>query len=165
MPKSPYIVRNDRLSDVISAIQTLGTYRFYKLGVDSWSERICGDSAEAEKWSLIFKEHPEFFRFSSDGSKASLVLRRQKPKLFDVDTLEFVTREERDGRAADGQRRITRAPLSENDLKMLIDVAISLHSKALEDKRDGRWWISMLTTVGVALIGLIGVWLGAQLSP
>lgn len=165
MPNSPYIVSNDRLSDVISAIQTLGTYRYYKLSVDAWSERICGDGSEAEKWKLVFKEHPEFFRFSSDGSKASLVLRRQKPKLFDVDTLEFVTREERDGRSADGQQRITRAPLSDNDLKMLIDVAIALHSKALENQRDGRWWISVISTIGVALIGLIGVWLGARLSP
>ena len=93
MMRSPYLASNDRLGDVISAIQTLGTYRFYKLKPDSWSERISGDGDQVDSWTKIFRDHPEFFRFSSDDRSVSLVLRRQKPKLFDVDSLEMVTRE------------------------------------------------------------------------
>jgi len=120
MPRSPYLVNDDRLGDVLSAIQTLGTYRFYKLTPEKWSARISGDGGNDKHWKQVFREHPEFFRFSSDDTKVSLVLRRQKPKLFDVDSLEIVTRAERDGRDSGGQARITRAPLIEGELRMLV---------------------------------------------
>ncbi|RYH00683.1 N-carbamoyl-L-amino acid amidohydrolase [Salipiger sp. IMCC34102] len=149
---------------MLSAIQTLGTYRFYKFSPEKWSARISGDSTTAKHWEQVFREHPEFFRFSSDDAKVSLVLRRQKPKLFDVDTLQMVTRAERDGRDTDGQARITRAPLEAGELQMLINVANGLHSKALQDRQDGRWWLPLVATVFSAVIGLAGVWLGATLK-
>lgn len=164
MPRSPYLVNDDRLGDVLSAIQTLGTYRYYKLTPEKWSARISGDSNLGKHWEQVFRQHPEFFRFSSDGAKASLVLRRQKPKLFDVDLLEVVTRAERDSRDSDGQARITRAPLGEGELQMLIGVANGLHSKALQDRQDSRWWIPLIATIFSAVIGLAGVWLGATLK-
>ncbi|OIQ40133.1 MAG: hypothetical protein BM560_14155 [Roseobacter sp. MedPE-SWde] len=164
MSRSPYLVNDDRLSDVLSAIQTLGTYRFYKLKPESWSARISGDSSQGKRWEQIFRQHPEFFRFSSDDTKVSLVLRRQKPKLFDVDSLEVVTRAERDNRDSAGQARITRSPLAEGELQMLIDVASNLHSKALQDRQDSRWWLPFLATVFSAVMGLAGVWLGSTLN-
>lgn len=164
MPRSPYLANNDRLGEVLSAIQTLGTYRFYKLTPEQWSTRINGDSGSEKHWKKIFDEHPEFFRFSSDGAKVSLVLRRQKPKLFDVDSLEMVTRVERDSRDSDGQARITRAPLIEGELRMLVDIASGLHSKALQDRQESRWWLPFIATVFSAVIGLAGVWLGATLK-
>ncbi len=164
MRKSPYLANDDRLGDVLSAIQTLGTYRFYKLTPERWSARIGGDNGLRKHWEQVFREHPEFFRFSSDDAKVSLVLRRQKPKLFDVDSLEIVTRAERDSRDSEGQSRITRAPLGEGELQMLIDVANSLHSKALQDRQDSRWWLPLAATAFSAAIGLAGVWLGATLK-
>ncbi|MEP0942018.1 MAG: hypothetical protein ABJH20_09920 [Rhizobiaceae bacterium] len=148
----------------MSAIQTLGTYRFYKLTPRKWSDRISGDSNSEKHWERVFRQHPEFFRFSSDGAKVSLVLRRQKPKLYDVDSLELVTRTERDGRDSVGQARITRAPLEEGEMQMLIGVANGLHSKALQDKQDSRWWLPLVATIFSATIGLAGVWLGATLN-
>lgn len=164
MPSSPYLSHKDRLGDVLAAIQTLGTYRFYKLSPEGWSNRICGSGQQEQAWRTVFSEHPEFFRFSSDGTKVSLVLRRQKPKLFDVDALSLVSREERDARDASGQARISRAPLSDSELQFLVNMANDLHGKALEDRREGRWWVTMLVPVLVAAIGLVGVWLGASLK-
>lgn len=165
MKRSPYLRSNDRLGDVVSAIQTLGTYRFYKLTPEKWSERICGSDNQKERWIKVFREHSEFFRFSSSDRMVSLVLRRQKPKLFDVDTLELVSRTERQCRSAEGRSRISRAPLTESELQMLIGVATSLHSKALQDRQDGRWWYPVAVTLVTAMIGLGGVWLGATLKP
>jgi len=164
MRKSPYLADDDRLGDVLSAIQTLGTYRFYKLTSEQWSTRIAGNASLAKHWEQVFRQHSEFFRFSSDDAKVSLVLRRQKPKLFDVDSLEIVTRTERDSRDEEGQSRITRAPLGEGELQMLIDVANNLHSKALQDRRDSRWWLPLVATAFSAIVGLTGVWLGATLK-
>lgn len=164
MSKSPYLRNDDRLNDVISAIQTLGTYRFYRMSPQKWSERICGDESQAEKWCGVFRDHPEFFRFSSDDKSVSLVLRRQKPKLFDVDSLKLISRDDRVLRNAEGRARISRSPLSEGELQLLIGLATNFHSKALEDRRDGRWWTPIATTVIAALIGLGGVVLGSMLD-
>lgn len=164
MKNSPYISEEDRLGDVISAIQTLGTYRFYKLTPDQWSQRISGDAPHSKKWATVFKEHPEFFRLSGKGDKVCLVLRRQKPKLFDVDTLQTITRDERNQRDVAGQSRVTRAPLTENELQLLVTIAGNLHSKALDDRRDSRWWMPYVMTAVSASIGLFGVWLGAALK-
>jgi hypothetical protein len=160
MPKSPYLATDERLSDVISAIQTLGTYRFYKLSTEKWSERICGDGSQTVKWKNVFEQHPEFFRYSADLKNVSLVLRRQRPKLFDVDTLKLVDRVDREARDTAGKARISRAPLSESELQLLIELAVNLHKKALEDRRDARWWMPLL----IAAIGLFGVWLGANIN-
>jgi hypothetical protein len=160
MSKSPYLKTDERLSDVISAIQTLGTYRFYKLSTEKWSERICGDTSQTAKWKKVFEEHPEFFRYSADLKNVSLVLRRQRPKLYDVDTLQLVQRVDREARDAAAKARISRAPLTESELQLLIELAVNLHKKALEDRRDSRWWMPLL----IAAIGLFGVWLGANIN-
>ena len=47
---SPYIEANNRLADVIAAIQAMGTYKFYKLDFAGWADRISGDELEAPHW-------------------------------------------------------------------------------------------------------------------
>tara|TARA_R110002049_G_C9122419_1_gene558478 strand:+ start:93 stop:587 length:495 start_codon:yes stop_codon:yes gene_type:complete len=134
------------------------------MSTEKWSERICGDASQREKWHLVFKDHPEFFRHSADGKSVSLILRRQKPKLYDVDTLEMISREDRLARDTVGRARVSRSPLSESELQLLIGLATNFHSKALEDRRDGRWWMSIATTLIAASIGLAGVIVGSFLS-
>lgn len=164
MVKSPYLVNDDRLADLIAAIQTLGSYRFYRLPPEKWSYRISGSDKQVGRWRKVFSEHPEFFRYSQDGSTVCLVLRRQKPKVFDVDTLQTISRDDREGRDAEAKARVSRAPLSEAEMGLLVELASELHSKALEDRRDSRWWVPLVTTSVSAVAGLIGVWIGAKLK-
>src|SRR6476659_7072242 len=95
-PLSPYLKDGTRLGDVIAAIQAMATYKFYKLTHEGWADRIAADKAQSEKWKVIFLEHPEFFRLDSARNKASLVWRRQFPKLYSVDTLQALTKEQYD---------------------------------------------------------------------
>ena len=37
---SPYLNDDNRLGDVIAAIQAMGTYKFYKLSFDNWADRV-----------------------------------------------------------------------------------------------------------------------------
>lgn len=164
MKTSPYLKDPDRLADVIAAIQTLGSYRFYRLSPEKWSHRISGSNKKIGRWRAVFREHPEFFRFSGDQTTVCLVLRRQKPKLFDVDSLEIVSREDRESRSEEGKARVSRAPLSEMELNLLVDLAIKLHSKSLENKRDSRWWIPLLAAALSAISGLVGVVVGSKLK-
>lgn len=152
--KNPYL-SDGRLGDVIAAITTLGTYKFYKLDTARWADRIAGTADGADKWQQVFSEHPEFFRLTSDQKKVSLVWRRQFPRNFDVDAEpEQFPDHEVDGLT---ESRISRRPLLPNEVTELIGVAIKLHDRALEQQKARTWWIPVvLSLVGV----LVGAWIG-----
>ena len=154
---SPYLKEEKRLGHVISAIQVMGTYKFYKLDFAGWADRIEGNGKQAEHWKQIFQEHPEFFRLDAPREKASLVWRRNYQKLYDVDREEKITREEYRQLSNDQKSRISRNPLTNSDISTLITTAIQLHSRALEHQQDKRWWIS-------GVIGLMGVIVGAVIQ-
>ncbi len=154
---SPYLAAHDRLADVIAAIQAMGTYKFYKLDFAGWADRISGDESEASHWKEVFEQHPEFFRLDSQRKKASLVWRRQHQKLFDVDKESTITRAEFRNLSSAQKDRVSRMPLRSDELATLISTATNLHSRALEHKKDARWWIS-------GAIGLAGVIIGASIT-
>lgn len=90
--ESPYIENENRLSDILAAIQVMATYRFYKLDFKNWSMRISGDEANHDYWRKIFEEHPEFFRFNTNAEKVSLAWRRSKQRRFHVDLNKEITK-------------------------------------------------------------------------
>jgi hypothetical protein len=159
--KSPYLVNNNRLADVIAAIQTMGSYRYYKLDFAGWADRISGVKEKAEYWRKIFEEHPEFFRLDGKKEKASLVWRRQYPKRFDIDTETHITRDQYYALTPEKQLRISRTSLEADSIQSLINTAIELHSRALQHQQDRRWWIPLIVS-GIG--GLIGAILGGLLK-
>lgn len=154
---SPYLRDANRLGDVIAAIQAMGTYKFYKLTFESWADRITGDVSDSDHWRSVFEEHPEFFRLDSDRERASLVWRRQYAKRFHVDEERKLTNAEYDALSEPSKARVSRNPLTPDDIRALINTAISLHSRALEDLREKRWWLPLASAVG----GLVGAIVGA----
>lgn len=157
---SPYLRDSNRLGDVIAAIQAMGAYKFYKLDFAGWADRLSADESLAEKWKLVFLEHPEFFRLDSARAKASLVWRRQFPKRYDVDAKKTLTHAEYDALTNDQKLRVSRVPLPSADIKALVDTAVNLHSRALEHQKDKRWWVALAGAAG-ALVGSV---LGALLK-
>jgi hypothetical protein len=157
---SPYLRDPGRLGDVIAAIQAMATYKFYKLPFAGWADRMSADESLADKWKLVFLEHPEFFRLDSAKEKASLVWRRQFPKRYDVDAERILTGAEYDALTDERKSRVSRVPLSSSDIKALVDTAVNLHSRALEHQKDKRWWVALAGAIG----GLIGSVLGALLT-
>ena len=105
----------------------------------------------------MFVEHPEFFRLDSERNKASLVWRRQHQKLFNVDTETEISRDQYKSLSERDKTRISRSPLTSTELATLVKAAIDLHSRALERKRDARWWLAGVFT-------LVGVILGATIK-
>lgn len=71
MVNSPYLNEPNRLAEVISAIQAMGNYKFYKLDFEGWADRISGEKNKAEHWKQVFVEHPEFFRLDAERMKVS----------------------------------------------------------------------------------------------
>jgi len=161
MSDSPYLRDDHRLADVIAAIQAMGTYKFYKLDFAGWSDRICGDAKQADHWRKVFEEHPEFFRLDAQRERASLVWRRQHQKRFNVNTETKISREEFEQMSDDDKARVSRTPLTSNEIATLVDTAIDLHSRAMERKRDQRWWVAgAFGLAGVVLGAFIKVWSG-----
>ena len=154
---SPYLAADDRLADVIAAIQVMGTYKFYKLDFETWADRICGDKSEADHWRKVFEQHPEFFRLDSGRKRASLVWRRQRIKHYDVDKGAPITKEAYLALSDLQKKRISRMPLNSDELEMLITTAINLHARALEHRQDNRWWKN-------AAIGFVGALAGGVIA-
>ena len=157
--KSPYLC-DGRLADVIAAIQAMGTYKFYKLDFEGWADRITANKNQSQYWKNLFEQHPEFFRLDGERQRASLVWRRQYPKRFHVDLEKRLSLEEFKALPDDQKKRVSRDPLTPNDIKTLIDTAINLHSRAIESEHERRWWIPLASS---AVGGLVGAGLGVFL--
>ena len=155
---SPYLTSPSRLADVIAAIQTLGSYKFYKLDFAGWADRISADKGKAEHWKAVFEEHPEFFRLDSTGHKASLVWRRQSRKAWQVDEERLVALPEYQAMSDERKDRVSRVPLSASDIQALIKTATDLHSRALETQREKRWLLPLI-------IGALGGILAGAAEP
>lgn len=158
MAESPYLESNQRLSDVIAAIQAMATYKFYKLDFRGWADRIVGDAKKADHWKKIFEEHSEFFRLDSGRKKASLVVRRQHQKLYDVDQEKKISRQEYASLAS--KERISRTPLTSDEISTLINTAIELHSRAVDQENLKKWWIPIVTAIAGFLGAIIGALVG-----
>jgi hypothetical protein len=158
---SPYLNSSNRLADVIAAIQAMATYTRYKLTFEEWADRLSADKTRGSYWKAVFEEHSEFFRLDSTKTRASLVWRRQYPKRFDTQLDRVLSTPEYRALSPSDQERIQRVTLAPADIKTLIDTAINLHSRAIAERAERRWWLPVLTSGIAALIGAsIGVLLG-----
>jgi hypothetical protein len=159
-PESPYVANPNRLADVIAAIQALAVYDFHMRSFEKWAVSISGDESKADYWKRIFEEHPEFFRLDTTRTLASLVWRRQFSKNYHVTRQQRLSDEECANLPEDEQKKLSRPPLAPADIKTLIDAAINLHSRAIELRRESRWWVPLAGAVG----GLVGAVIGALLK-
>lgn len=155
-PDSPYIANTNRLADVIAAIQAMAVYEFHMRSFDKWAESITGDESKADNWKTIFEEHPEFFRLDTTRTLASLVWRRQYPKRYHVDRQQLLSEQESKALPDGEKKRLSRPPLSPTDIKTLIDAAINLHTRAVELRRESRWWVPLACAVGALLGSIVG---------
>ena len=153
---SPYLESENRLADVVAAIQATGSYKYYKLDFATWSERISGSTDQADHWEAVFKEHPEFFRLNTERTHASLVIRRQRQKLYNVDDERLWTKQEYKALADPLKVRFSRAPLEVDEIQALVKVAIELHARAESQRRERRWLVApALALVGALLGGIL----------
>lgn len=159
-PESPYIANPNRLADVIAAIQTMAVYEFHMRSFEKWAVSITGDESKADYWKKVFDDHPEFFRLDTTRTLASLVWRRQYPKRYHVDRQQMLSEQERAALPEDEMGRLSRPPLTPTDIKTLIDTAINLHTRAVELRRESRWWVPLAGAVG----GLVGAIVGSLLK-
>lgn len=172
MSKSPYLINPKRIEDVIAGIQVLGSYekktsRRLKL----WISLLGKDETY---WKKVFEEHPEFFRVNdkteqideldddnSDSNTSeiwiSLRWRFAYQKVYDHIRKIELSEDELKKLTSQEKKKLTRKPLSSEQIQSLITTAINLNEKAINDDIRKKWWRPLLTGVFVILGALIGL--------
>jgi hypothetical protein len=46
-----------------------------------------------------------------------------------------------------------------DDIRSLIDTAVGLHSRALDQQKERRWWLPLVTAVAALFGAVLGAWL------
>jgi hypothetical protein len=165
--KDPYL-KPGRLADVIAAIQVMSAAKRPERKIEDWANEFSRsrDPKTVSHWSSLFEEHREFFLTYKlkDEPKAALRL-RYAFKTYDAETGKEYTPEEIKGLSREERDLLTTKPLSGDHIGTLINTAIGLHTRALEQQSARRWWVPLLAAgfgfagaiVGTFLSALIGL--------
>lgn len=152
--QSPYLRYSSRLADIVAALQVMGTYKFASRIPSEWEKSIGRPPMSADSWLQVFTEHPEFFRIRDKW--VSLIWRRASEKIFDTRSGQDLPKDKIDALPEEEQGKISRAPLSPEQVTTLIEVAIKLQGQAISRRAELRWWVPVLFgTMGIAIGALI----------
>lgn len=161
---TPYKTKN-RLNDLISAITEMGSNKYALKSVSKWAECLHGN---AEHWQKIFYEHPEIFRQEKNGDKWGLRYRLNFAQDVELEKLivakaimdypftmaENGLTDEIKENLEDHFNKKLRRPMTDDEISKVINMAISLHTAALTQSRDAKWFLPILATIAVALLGI-----------
>jgi hypothetical protein len=152
--QSPYLSNGHRLADVLAAIQVMGAYTWASRKVSDWSEKL-GVPISAKSWEMIFKEHPEFFRVKDEW--ISLRWRHGYDRNYSVQLARDLSNVEIAGLSEQEKDDLTRKPLTADQIEALMKTAIELHTRAIAQMQEIRWFIPLL-------FALLGIILGAVMQ-
>ncbi len=160
----PYL-KPGRLADVIAALQVMASAERPEREIAHWVlelERI-SDSPTIARWTSVFLEHREFFvtyRLSPEANLKAALRWRYVFKTFDSKTGKEYTPAEVPALPEEQRRSLTTRPLAGDQIQTLLNTAIGLHTRAIEELTSRRWWVPLIT----AASGFGGAVVGALLS-
>lgn len=179
MKKSAYLEHEQRLADIMAAIQVMGTHIWDTRPIEDWV-KVLGErplSVETGKWQDLFEKHPEFFgkeiwsrKKREEGIEVYLYYlrwRRAYERTIETESLKELTSDEIERLKADktyNERKIARKALTPEQVGTLLTAAIGLQDQAFEFEARKRWWLTLVISLGTALLGLLGVVVGAMLK-
>jgi hypothetical protein len=155
---SPYL-KAGRLADVVAAVQFMGASGRPEANIEDWTERLSENVGknETERWTSVFKEHPEFFlAYIREGKEKAALRVRYANRLHDAVTNITYTSGERQKLEPEIRDRLTTKPLDSEMLGVMANTAISLHARASEDRAARRWWVPIFA----AVLGFVGATIG-----
>ena len=133
----------------------MGSYPWATREESRWQEKL-DSPLSADSWTIVFREHPEFFRINEEGG-ITLRWRHGYDRTFRVSELREVSSTELDALPLEQRQELTRKPLTEGQIETLLKTAIELHTRAVAYAQERRWLTPLL-------FALLGVMLGAVLQ-
>ncbi|MGH6837694.1 MAG: hypothetical protein ACREDT_02605 [Methylocella sp.] len=170
--ESPYLKTEQRLADVIAAIQAMASNEACERESEGWADVISGDRSKGSYWRAIFDDHGELFRSTEKNGSAnrqkfySLIARRALPHFNKITNqvvyYEVYKRLTASMSPEEKRETFNRPQLSDTQIKVLLDIAVSLHTKAFDGRRDWRWWIApaaaFLASLLSAMFAFMAAW-------
>jgi hypothetical protein len=185
MASSAYL-EQDRLAQIIAAIQIMGTSDWPSGSLNRWvSELEAGAQltpkqlgltpihfGERKKWAAVFEQHPEFFKTFTVAGEERVALRWRFSQSVNSngkapsaaaaaapsgDGSADVGWTAGDKAADDTEHKSDGHPLTPEQISVLMTVAIELHSRAVAEQ-------NILDRFGPALITAVGALIGAVIG-
>ncbi len=155
--KSNYL-KEYRLSDIITAIQVMGSYQYAGRKPSDWGEYIGRPPKSAQNWKVIFLDHPEFFLIK--GDLAFLVWRRSTSSMVNLQSGDEISSKKYLKLNKTEKMEYSWPPLEYGQIEVLIHSAIRMHTCVIETNKDKRWAVPIY----IALFGVLGTLLAAILK-
>lgn len=143
--RSPYLLDDRRLADVMAAIQVMSSVTPESLTADDWTQKL-GAPPSAAGWLQLCREHPEFFRVNKEmPPKISLRWRHGLEP-----TYRFTPHH-----PPDAKEDLCRPPLEPGQIETLMRTAVEMHSRAIAAAEERRWIIPLLFALGGVVLGAV----------
>ena len=160
--KSPYLSSTERLSDILAAIQVMGSHRWDSREMKDWKMHLGDHPQSGATWEDVLSQHPEFFGTTRKDGGATyhfLRLRRSYERTVDPDTLRELTDKEigdlKDRNLYDSAR-LSRKPLLPTQVEALMKTAVELQVRAAALDDRSKWWIPLAAGAFSLVGGLAG---------
>jgi len=156
---SPYLLP-DRLADVLAALQIMAAAERPERKIVDWANELDRnrDSETFERWKGVFEGHREFFLVyklaGEDDLKAALRWRYVN-KLYNSQTGQEYSVEQKQQLPEKQQWALTTKPLSVEATTALMNKAVDLHTRAIEELTARKWWIPVVVAVIGAVVTLL----------
>jgi len=159
--KSLYL-KDHRLSDIITAIQLMGSYQYAGRKAEDWEGYIGRQPQSAPNWDTIFSEHPEFFIVKDEY--AFLVWRRSGSNMINLHNGNKISSKDYLSMEKTKRKEYSWPPLNNEQIEVLIHSAIRMHSCAIETNKDKRWALPIIPALIGVFSTLIGIIVGSILN-
>jgi hypothetical protein len=161
---APYRIPG-RLADVIAAIQVMAAAKRPEAKIEDWAYEFDRDrnAATVARWTGVFRDHREFFltyRLPDEQALKAALRWRYAFKTFDAESGKEYTPAEIQALPEKQRWSLTTKPLSGEQIQTLLNTAIGLHARAMEELRESRWWVPVFA----AILGFVGAIVGVILS-
>lgn len=158
--KSPYL-KKGRLANVVAALQVMACAKRPECEVKDWAKVLDGvvNPNTIKRWTHVFEEHREFFyTYTLPGqSELKAALRwRYALKTFDAEAGRELTQTEIGQLSPEKKGLLTTKPLKGDQVGILLNTAISLHTGALAEMNASRWWIPVISAILAAAGAIAG---------
>jgi hypothetical protein len=155
----PYL-KPGRLADVIAALQVIAAAKRPEREIKDWAYEFerNRDAHSIDRWTSVFEEHREFFltyRLEPEKDLKAALRWRYAFKTVNPETGEEYTPVQAEALPEEQRSKLTSKPLAGDQIQTLLNTAIGLHTRAIQELTLKKWWVPLIASFGGAVLGAL----------